>query len=69
MKKRGYGYVDKKKLPVKAFMKVAKVLFNILKNGSLTGYFLLPHKEVCSRICVTPVLSFPAVWKAILFIY
>jgi len=56
----------KTNIPVKAFIKVAKVLFNILKKGSLTGYFLLPHKDVCSRMWVTPVLSFPAVWKAIL---
>ena len=36
-------------LPVKAFIKVAKDLFNILKKGSLQGYFSEPHSAVCSR--------------------
>jgi len=27
----------------------------MLKNGSLTGYFLLPHKDTCSKICGTPL--------------
>lgn len=42
---------------VNAFMKVFNDLFNILKNGSLTGYFSLPHKAKCSKICGIP-LSF-----------
>ena len=44
-------------IPVHAFMKVDKDLFNILKNGSLHGYFFEPHSVVCSRMCGTPVLS------------
>lgn len=35
-------------LPVNAFINVAKLRFNILKKGSLTGYFWLPHNVVCS---------------------
>lgn len=44
-------------LPVNAFIKVDSDLFNILKKGSLQGYFWEPHNTVCSRICGTPVLS------------
>ena len=43
--------------PVKAFIKVARERFIILKNGSRTGYRCDPHNAVCSRICGTPVLS------------
>ena len=38
-------------------MKVESDLFNILKKGSLHGYFREPHRTVCSRTCGTPVLS------------
>ena len=38
-------------------MKVDNERFNILKNGSRTGYFSDPHKTVCSSMCGTPVLS------------
>lgn len=44
-------------LPVKAFIKVDNDLFNILKKGSLHGYFWEPQRTVCSRTCGTPVLS------------
>ena len=50
-------------LPVKAFMKVAKERFVILKKGSLTGYLEEPQRVVCSRIWATPVLSIGVVRK------
>jgi hypothetical protein len=43
--------------PVQAFINVLNDLFNIEKNGSLTGYFFDPHNVTCSRICATPVES------------
>jgi len=51
---------------VNAFMKVDSDLFNILKNGSLQGYFWEPHNTVCSRICGTPVLSIGVVRNCML---
>jgi hypothetical protein len=32
-------------------------LLIIIKNGSLTGYFLEPQRDVCSRMWATPVES------------
>lgn len=46
--------------PVQAFMYVFKDQFSMLKNGSLTGYLLLPQRAVCSRICGRP-LSFSGI--------
>lgn len=43
--------------PVKAFMKVERDRFSILKKGSRTGYLCEPQRTVCSRMCETPVLS------------
>lgn len=53
-------------LPVNAFIKVESDLFNILKKGSLQGYFWEPQSTVCSRICGTPVLSIGVVRNWIL---
>ena len=44
-------------LLVNAFIKVFSERRIIIKNGSRTGYRLLPHSAVCSRICATPVES------------
>ena len=47
-------------------MNVFKDLFNMLKNGSLTGYFSEPHNVTCSKICATPVESVGIVLKVTL---
>jgi len=53
-------------LPVRAFMKVARDLLIILKNGSRTGNLSEPHSTVCSRMWGTPVLSRGVVLNATL---
>ena len=45
-------------------MKVFSDLRNIIKNGSLTGYFFEPHSAVCSRMCAMPVESSGTVLNA-----
>ena len=47
-----------------ALRKVFMLLFISSTKGSLTGYFSLPHKVVCSRIWNTPVSSEGRVLKA-----
>ena len=51
-------------LAVNAFIKVLRDLRIIIKNGSLTGYFLDPQSAVCSNMCATPVESSGIVLKA-----
>ena len=51
-------------LDVNAFIKVLRDLRIIIKNGSLTGYFLDPQSAVCSNMCATPVESSGIVLKA-----
>ena len=46
-----------KSLAVIAFMNVLNDRRSMLKNGSLTGNFSLPHNTVCSNTCATPVES------------
>lgn len=53
-------------LPVHAFMYVFKLRFNMLKKGSRTGYFSLPHNTVCSRMWATPVESVGVVLNVVL---
>ena len=53
----GCGRIAVQSELVKAFMKVLSERRNIIKKGSRTGYFSLPHKTVCSRIWATPVES------------
>lgn len=47
-------------------MYVFKLRFSMLKNGSRTGYFSLPHNTVCSKMCATPVESVGVVLKVVL---
>ena len=57
------GYAVQSEL-VKAFIKVFSDRRIIIKNGSRTGYFSLPHRAVCSRIWATPVESLGTVLSA-----
>ena len=45
-------------------MKVFSERRIIMKKGSRTGYFSLPHSAVCSRIWATPVESLGTVRSA-----
>lgn len=47
-------------------MYVFKLRFSMLKNGSRTGYFSLPHNTVCSKMCATPVESVGVVLNVVL---